>query len=110
MKSIFLSGIHLIDGSLLHVISWLCFVSWAFFPSLRVLTHYLGVFAHYLGVLARSPLTTISGWVDKSMLAFFRGVSDMNSMTLGQGPASGGKCLFSQCCFSFNFWFCLLPA
>ena len=38
---------------------------------LGVLTRYLGVLARYLGVLTRSPLTTISSWVDKGMVAFW---------------------------------------
>ena len=38
----------------------------------------LGVLARYLGILIPVPLTTMSIWVDKRMVACLAGVSDMS--------------------------------
>ena len=65
---------------------------------LGVLTRYLGVLARYLGVLTRSPLTTISSWVDKGMVAFLGGASAMSfkNFTLDRALSLASGCLLKN--------------
>ena len=73
-----------------------------------VLARYLGILARYLGVPTRSPLTTISSWLDKGMVAFLGGVSDMSFKNFTSDWALASGCLLKKLVHSDYIWICLL--
>ena len=93
----------------------MCVFFYVFFHCFIFLSRYysrhLGVLTRYLGVLTHSPVTTISKWVDKGMVAFSGGASDMSFHYLRLGTAYTSVRLVSQKLLnyvSFKIWFCLL--
>ena len=92
-------------------VSMLCFSMFLGRHSSRhlgFLTRYLGVPARNLGVLTRSPLTTISSWVDKGMVAFLGRASGMSFKHFISDRALASGCLLKRLVHSdYGFASCM---